>query len=124
MSASAERMKTTKTKKQMPVKKVIVIGLDGLDPGIVEPMLRAGELPMGLLLAKRLQIIGSTLRARPDAEKAAIVSGLVERFGADFESGAIGPVIDRVLPLAEAPEAHRIIKASSHFGKIVLAVDA
>jgi putative PIG3 family NAD(P)H quinone oxidoreductase len=81
-----------------------------------------GELSMGLLLAKRLQIMGSTLRARPDDEKAAIVAGLVERFQAKFENGDVAPIIDRVLPLAEAPEAHRIIKASAHFGKVVLSV--
>ncbi len=95
--------------------RMVVIGLMGGTKG---------ELPMGLLLAKRLQIMGSTLRARPDEEKAQIVSGLVERFYRDFEKGTIAPVIDRVLPLAEAPEAHRIIKSSTHFGKIVLAVNA
>lgn len=95
--------------------RMVVIGLMGG---------ATGELPLGLLLTKRLQITGSTLRARPDSEKAAIVNGLLERFGADIEAGRIAPVIDRVLPLSDAPEAHRIIKASSHFGKIVLRTDA
>jgi putative PIG3 family NAD(P)H quinone oxidoreductase len=81
------------------------------------------EIPLGKLLMKRLSVIGSTLRARPDAEKAAIVSGFRSRFERALESGEIGPVIDRVLPLSEAGEAHRILKASGHFGKIVLRVD-
>ena len=80
------------------------------------------ELNMGALLARRLQIIGSTLRARPESEKAAIVSGLVERFGDAIEDGRLRPVVDRVYPLAEAADAHRRMQASQHFGKIVLEV--
>ena len=72
------------------------------------------------LLGKRQQIIGSTLRARPIEEKAAIVTSFLARFGADLEAGRIRPVIHRVLPLAEAAEAHRLMKSSEHFGKLVL----
>lgn len=80
------------------------------------------EINLGALLARRLQLIGSTLRARPVEEKAELVRAFLERFGADLEKGAIAPVVDRVLPLAEAAEAHRAMKASEHFGKIVLRV--
>jgi putative PIG3 family NAD(P)H quinone oxidoreductase len=80
------------------------------------------EIPLGMVLAKRLQVLGSTLRARPDAEKAAIVAGLLEQFGAALDAGTIGPIVDRVMPLAEAGDAHRVIKASEHFGKVVLSV--
>jgi putative PIG3 family NAD(P)H quinone oxidoreductase len=80
------------------------------------------EINLGLLMVKRLQVIGSTLRARPVTEKAAIVSGFLARFGAHLASGAIAPVVDRVLPLEAAPEAHRLLKASEHFGKVVLKV--
>jgi putative PIG3 family NAD(P)H quinone oxidoreductase len=80
------------------------------------------EVNLGVLLARRLQVIGSTLRARPEAEKAAIVAGFVSRFGPALEAGEIGPVVDRVLPLAQAAEAHRLLKASEHFGKVVLRV--
>jgi putative PIG3 family NAD(P)H quinone oxidoreductase len=82
------------------------------------------ELPMGPLLARRLQVIGSTLRARPAAEKAAIVRAFLARFGARLEKGELRPVVDRVLPLAQAADAHRAMKASEHFGKIVLRVGA
>jgi putative PIG3 family NAD(P)H quinone oxidoreductase len=78
------------------------------------------ELNLGALLARRLQIIGSTLRARPAEEKAAIVRGFVARFGADLAAGRIRAVVDRVLPLAQAGDAHRALEASEHFGKIVL----
>jgi putative PIG3 family NAD(P)H quinone oxidoreductase len=80
------------------------------------------EIGLGQLLMRRLQVIGSTLRARPEAEKAQIVSAFQARFGAALEKGQIAPIVDRVLPLAEAAEAHRVVKASEHFGKVVLRV--
>ncbi|HVS30354.1 MAG TPA: NAD(P)H-quinone oxidoreductase [Thermoanaerobaculia bacterium] len=83
---------------------------------------RAAEVDVLSLLAKRLQIIGSTLRSRTAAEKAAIVSAFRKRFGSDLEAGRIRPVIHRVMPLEEVAEAHRLMKSSEHFGKIVLRV--
>jgi NADPH:quinone reductase-like Zn-dependent oxidoreductase len=80
------------------------------------------EINLASLLTRRLQVIGSTLRARPNQEKAAIVSGFLARFGAALEKGEIRPIVDRTLPLEAAPEAHRLMKASEHFGKIVLRV--
>jgi putative PIG3 family NAD(P)H quinone oxidoreductase len=80
------------------------------------------EIPLGMVLMKRLQLLGSTLRARPDAEKASIVTGLLDRFSGLLEDGSIAPVVDRVLPLEKVADAHRIMKASEHFGKIVLSV--
>jgi len=80
------------------------------------------EIPLGMLLARRLRVVGSTLRTRSAARKAEIVAGFRARFGRDFEAGRIRPVLHAVLPLAEAPEAHRILKASSHFGKVVLRI--
>lgn len=81
-----------------------------------------GEINLARLLTRRLSVIGSTLRARPVEEKAAIVRGFAERFGADLAAGRIRPVVDRVLPLDEVEEAHRRVKASEHFGKVVLRV--
>jgi putative PIG3 family NAD(P)H quinone oxidoreductase len=78
------------------------------------------ELNLALVLMKRLQIIGSTLRARAAEEKAAIVRGFVTRFGDDLAAGRIHAVVDRVLPLAQAADAHRALAKSEHFGKIVL----
>jgi putative PIG3 family NAD(P)H quinone oxidoreductase len=80
------------------------------------------EVNLGLLLTRRLAVIGSMLRGRPAAEKAAIVRGFLTRFGAALEAGRLKPVIHTVLPLAEAAEAHRLMKRSDHFGKIVLRV--
>lgn len=80
------------------------------------------ELDLAMLLMRRLHVIGSTLRVRSVADKAAIVARFVERFGDALAQGRVRPVVDRVLPLEQAGEAHRIMKASEHFGKIVLRV--
>jgi len=80
------------------------------------------ETSLAPLLARRLTVIGSTLRARPEAEKAELVRAFLARFGDALASGAIGPVVDRVLPLAEVGDAHRRMKESGHFGKLVLTV--
>ncbi|MGH7288477.1 MAG: NAD(P)H-quinone oxidoreductase [Myxococcota bacterium] len=78
------------------------------------------ELSLGLLLARRLSVIGSTLRARPSEEKARLVAAFRARFGADLAAGRIRPVVDRSLPFAQAGDAHRLLQASEHFGKVVL----
>jgi putative PIG3 family NAD(P)H quinone oxidoreductase len=80
------------------------------------------EIPLGTLLMKRLQVMGSTLRARPEAEKADLARAFLARFGKALESGALRPIVHALLPLAEAAEGHRRMKASEHFGKILLKV--
>lgn len=78
------------------------------------------ELNLGVLLARRLSLIGSTLRTRSLEEKARLVAAFRARFGADLAAGRIRPVVDRVLPFARAGDAHRLLQASEHFGKLVL----
>lgn len=93
--------------------RLVIIGLTGG---------AQATIPLGLVLTRRLQVIGSTLRARTAADKAAIVSAFLARFGEALEAGRLRVVVDRVLPLAEAPEAHRVVARSDHFGKVILAV--
>ena len=83
---------------------------------------RTAEIDLGTLLGKRAQIIGSTLRSRPVEEKAAIVAAFLERFGPDLHAGRVRPVIQTVMPLARAADAHRLMESNAHFGKIVLSV--
>ncbi len=79
-----------------------------------------GELDLAAVLRRHLRIYGSTLRGRPAAEKAEIVSAFLKQFSAALEAGRLRPPIYRSLPASEAREAHRIMQASEHFGKIVL----
>ncbi|HEY6744255.1 MAG TPA: NAD(P)H-quinone oxidoreductase [Mycobacteriales bacterium] len=81
------------------------------------------EFDLGALVRKRASVIGATLRARPAAEKAAIVARVREVVWPLVEAGAIRPVIDRVVPLRDAAEAHRRVESGAHIGKVVLAVD-
>lgn len=80
------------------------------------------EVPLGLMMVKRQRIIGSTLRARPIAAKAAVMDELEERVWPLLESGDIVPVVDAELPLAEAQRAHELIASNETFGKVVLTV--
>ena len=79
-----------------------------------------GEIDLAAVMRRHLKIIGSTLRSRPVPEKAEIVRSFLGRFGDALEAGRLRPPIYRILPLAEAAEAHRIMQASEHFGKIML----
>ncbi|MFE9641826.1 NAD(P)H-quinone oxidoreductase [Nocardiopsis alba] len=91
--------------------RLVIIGLMGG---------RTAELDLGRMLVKRLSIQATTLRSRPAAEKAAIVSGVLEQVWPLVEKGDIRPVVDRALPLEDAAEAHRVMESSAHTGKILL----
>lgn len=80
-----------------------------------------GELDLGLLLSRRLQVVGSTLRPLSRERKAALCSDFAGRVLPLFADGRLKPVIDQVLPLAESAAAHRGIDAA-HVGKLVLKV--
>jgi putative PIG3 family NAD(P)H quinone oxidoreductase len=80
------------------------------------------SLALGRLMLRRQRIIGSVLRPRPNAEKAAIVADFARTVMPLFAAGRIAPVIDGELPLERVVEAHRRMEASEHFGKIVLRV--
>jgi NADPH2:quinone reductase len=81
------------------------------------------ELNIGRLMVKRQRIVGSVLRARPIPEKAEITREFRARVLPLFESGRLRPVIDRVLPLEEARQAHELMAANANTGKLVLQVD-
>jgi putative PIG3 family NAD(P)H quinone oxidoreductase len=81
----------------------------------------SAELDLQMLMRKRASILASTLRARPPAEKAAIVAGVREQVWPLISAGRVQPVTDRVLPMADAAEAHRVLEQGTHVGKILLA---
>jgi putative PIG3 family NAD(P)H quinone oxidoreductase len=78
------------------------------------------ELNLGKLMPKRGTIISTTLRARPKEQKKAIVAAVREHVWPLIDAGKIRPVVYRELPMPEAAEAHRIMAASTHIGKILL----
>jgi NADPH2:quinone reductase len=80
------------------------------------------EVNFGLLLMKRLSLIGTTLRARTNAEKGAIRDALAREVWPLIASGKIVPVVDQIYPLARAQEAHAHMVSSNHIGKILLSV--
>jgi len=78
------------------------------------------EVDLATLMRKRLDMHGTVLRARPLEEKIAAAQALGRNLVPLFERGALKPVVDRTLPLADAPAAHAALQANEGFGKIVL----
>lgn len=72
------------------------------------------------LMLKRLTHTGSTLRARPVANKAAIARAVEAKVLPLIVSGKVKPIIFRTFPLAQAAAAHALMESSTHIGKIVL----
>jgi putative PIG3 family NAD(P)H quinone oxidoreductase len=93
--------------------RLVVIGLQGG---------RMGELDLAALMAKRATVTATTLRARPPAEKASIVAGVIERVWPLVEQGTVRPIVHATLSLDQVQEAHRIMEAGEHIGKVVMAV--
>jgi len=81
---------------------------------------REGPLDLGLLLAKRLRIIGSTLRSLPLDRKRRAVAEFQQQFLEDLNSGSIQPVMDQVFPASAVREAHARMESNQNIGKIVL----
>lgn len=81
---------------------------------------RTGELDFGVMMRKRATISATTLRARPASEKAAIVEAVRYNVWPLVADGRVRPVIDSVLPLADAAEAHRRVRDGEVIGKVLL----
>jgi NADPH:quinone reductase len=75
------------------------------------------------LLRKRLSIMGSVLRARTIEEKGRLAREVRRHVWPLFESGKIRPPIHRIFSLERAGDAHRLMEASGHIGKIVLSTE-
>jgi putative PIG3 family NAD(P)H quinone oxidoreductase len=95
--------------------RLVIIGMQG---GIM------GEVNLATLMGKRGTIHSTSLRIRPSQEKAAIVEALQAAVWPLIETDRFRVVVDRVLPVAEAAEAHRVVEAGEHKGKVVLDVAA
>jgi putative PIG3 family NAD(P)H quinone oxidoreductase len=78
------------------------------------------ELNIQTIMQRRLTLTGSTLRARPVADKGAIAAALLDHVWPLLESGAVRPIVHATFPLREAAEAHRVMESGVHIGKLVL----
>jgi len=101
-------------------KNIAALAPDGRIANIGLQQGRRAELDFAALMAKRGTIMSTSLRARPVEQKAAIVAAVAAGVWPLVDAGEVRPVIHCELPMAQAAEAHRIMTASSHTGKIVL----
>jgi putative PIG3 family NAD(P)H quinone oxidoreductase len=83
---------------------------------------RKAELDLAKLMGKRAAILSTTLRGRPSEEKAAVVASVREHVWPRIEAGEVHAVVDRVLPITQVADAHRLVESSGHVGKVLLAV--
>ncbi|MCW2504489.1 MAG: NADPH:quinone oxidoreductase [Actinomycetia bacterium] len=91
--------------------RLVVIGLQGG---------RKADLDLGALLTKRASVTATSLRGRPVVEKAQIVAEVRDHVWPLVSAGRVRPVIDRALAMQDAAEAHRVVGASEHVGKVLL----
>lgn len=80
------------------------------------------EIPIWNVMAKRLTLTGSTLRARSTAFKSELAAEIKREVWPHIEAGTVKPIIDSTFPLEQAAEAHRRMESSDHVGKIILEV--
>ena len=93
--------------------RLVIIGLQGG---------AKGEVNLNTLLTKWASVSATTLRSRPPAEKARIVAAMRDAVWPLIEDGRFRVIVDRVLPVEQAAEAHRIVEDSGHVGKVLLDV--
>jgi putative PIG3 family NAD(P)H quinone oxidoreductase len=91
--------------------RIVVIGMQGGNQT---------EIDLGVMMRRRNSLISTTLPAPPAAQKAVIVAAFAAEVVPALGDGRLQPVIDRVLPLDEAGEAHRLMESGEVVGKIVL----
>ncbi|MBA0052778.1 NAD(P)H-quinone oxidoreductase [Streptomyces sp. AJS327] len=91
--------------------RLVIIGLQGG---------ATAELNLGALLRKRASVAATSLRGRPEEEKARIVAEAREHVWPLLADGRVRGVVDRTIPLREAAEAHRVLEESTHVGKVLL----
>ncbi len=82
-----------------------------------------GELPIGLLMGKRLTIKGVTLRTRTLEEKLSVTRAFATGVLPLLASGKVKPIIERVYPITEISQAHMQMEENQNFGKLIVTID-
>lgn len=93
--------------------RLVIIGMQGGTKG---------ELDIAALLTKRAAVMATSLRARPSAEKAAIVSTMVAQVWPLIADGTVRPIVHATYPLEDVRTAHQVLEDSSHTGKVLLTI--
>jgi NADPH:quinone reductase len=96
-----------------PLGRILVVGLTAG---------ARADVDLRLVLTKRLTVKGTVLRSRPLAEKIRAAEVLERHVLPLVAAGRVRPVVDRVLPLAEAGAAHERVASNASFGKVLLEV--
>lgn len=78
------------------------------------------EIDLGMMMRKRLLITGSTLRSRPVSEKASLAAAVEQNLWPLFAARHLHPTVFKTFPLSQAAEAHQLMEASRHMGKLIL----
>ena len=78
------------------------------------------EIDLGMVLRKRLKIVGTALRSRTPEEKAALAREFSQRVVPLFDADRLRPVVERVFPFAQIGDAHGALASNETFGKLVL----
>jgi putative PIG3 family NAD(P)H quinone oxidoreductase len=97
--------------------RLVIIGLQGGTKA---------EIDLNALMRRRLTVHATTLRSRPatgHGGKAEIVAAVRHDVWPDVERGLIRPIVDRRLPMARVADAHRVVEASEHIGKVLLVTE-
>jgi len=81
---------------------------------------RKSEIDLGMALSKRVNIIGTVLRARSLEEKASAVDAFNREVIPLLQRKMVVPNLDRVFPASEVQNAHRYVESNANFGKVVL----
>ncbi len=78
------------------------------------------KLDVLTLMQRRASVHGTTLRARPAAEKAAIMADVAAHLMPAVVDGRLRPVVHATVPAEEAARAHAVLRGGEAFGKVVL----
>lgn len=81
---------------------------------------RETAIALGMVLGKRLTIVGTVLRARPLEEKILATRAFAAQVVPLLERGTVRPVVDRVFPLTQIADAHHYLESNATFGKVVI----
>ena len=84
---------------------------------------RRAEVDLGLILSRRLRVLGSVLRPRPRDEKARLTADFAAFALPRLRDGRLRPVVDRTFPLEQAAEAHKAFERGGIFGKVILTME-